>query len=124
SFQEVSPGMVYWHNNGLVLRNLLIEFIRSELRMNGYMETSTPTLANTVLWAVSGHAEHYKDNMFLTKLGDEEFGLKPMNCPSTFLIYKSRKWSYRDLPVKISTFDYIYRNELSGVASGLFRSEE
>ncbi|MDE1828501.1 MAG: threonine--tRNA ligase [Candidatus Micrarchaeota archaeon] len=121
SFQEVSPGMVYWHNNGVVLFNTLKNFIREELQKQGYEELSTPALANTILWGVSGHSDHYKDDMFLTHLGDEEFGLKPMNCPSTFLVYKSRKWSYRDLPVKFSIFDPLYRNELSGVASGLFR---
>jgi len=121
SFQEVSPGMVYWHDKGLMVRNILIDFLRSELKAQGYQEVSTPTLANTALWMVSGHSEHYKDNMFLTMLGDEEMGLKPMNCPSTFLVYKSRKWSFRELPVRYATFDPLYRNELSGVASGLFR---
>jgi threonyl-tRNA synthetase len=121
SFQEPSPGMVYWHRNGLILYETLKNFLRSELDKLGYQEISTPALANTVLWEVSGHSAHYKDNMFLTQLGDEEFGMKPMNCPATFLIYKCRKWSYRELPVKYSTFDPLYRNELSGVASGLFR---
>ena len=121
SFQEVSPGMVYWHEKGLVLKNVLCEFLRGELRARGYIETSTPALANTALWRVSGHSDHYRDNMFLTSLGDEEMGMKPMNCPSTFLIYKSRKWSFRELPVRYATFDPLYRNELSGVASGLFR---
>ena len=121
SFQEVSPGMVYWHDKGLKLRNILVEFLRKELYKDGYQEISTPSLANTALWRVSGHSEHYKDNMFLTALGDEEMGLKPMNCPSTFLIYKSRKWSFRELPVRYAIFDPLYRNELSGVASGLLR---
>lgn len=121
SFQEVSPGMVYWHNNGVILFNTLKEFIRKELSKQNYLEISTPSLANTVLWQVSGHSDHYMEDMFLTKLGEEEFGLKPMNCPSTFLVYRSKKWSYKDLPVKISDFDSLYRNELSGVASGLFR---
>jgi threonyl-tRNA synthetase len=121
SFQEVSPGMVYWHDKGLKLRNILVDFLRAELATRGYIEVSTPTLANTALWRVSGHSEHYKDNMFLTALGDEEMGMKPMNCPSTFLIYKSRKWSFRELPVRYSIFDALFRNELSGVASGLFR---
>jgi threonyl-tRNA synthetase len=121
SFQEVSPGMVYWHDKGLILRNLLIEFLRAELRGRGYIEISTPSLANTALWRVSGHSDHYKDNMFLTSLGDEEMGLKPMNCPSTFLVYKTRRWSFRELPVRYAIFDPLYRNELSGVASGLFR---
>lgn len=121
SFQEPSPGMVYWHKNGLILFETLKNFIRAELTKLNYQEISTPALANTVLWDVSGHSAHYKDNMFLTRLGNEEFGLKPMNCPATFLIYRTRKWSYKDLPVKYSTFDPLYRNELSGVASGLFR---
>jgi threonyl-tRNA synthetase len=121
SFQEVSPGMVYWHDKGLKLRNILADFLRFELASRGYIEISTPSLANTALWRVSGHSEHYRDNMFLTTLGDEEMGMKPMNCPSTFLIYKSRKWSFRELPVRYSIFDPLYRNELSGVASGLFR---
>ena len=121
SFQEPSPGMVYWHPKGLKLRTILMDFLRGELEKRGYVEISNPVLANTVLWRVSGHNEHYKDNMFLTHLGDEEFGLKPMNCPSTFLVYRSRRWSFRDLPVRYSIFDPLYRNELSGVASGLFR---
>jgi threonyl-tRNA synthetase len=121
TFQEPSPGMVYWHDKGWRLRNILVDFIRKELRERGYLEISNPALANTVLWRVSGHSEHYRDNMFLTKLGDEEMGLKPMNCPSTFLVYKSRRWSFRDLPVRYAIFDPLYRNELSGVASGLFR---
>jgi threonyl-tRNA synthetase len=121
SFQEPSPGMVYWHDKGLKLRNLLVDFIRAELAKHGYVEISSPALANTMLWRVSGHWNYYRDNMFLTNLGDEEMGLKPMNCPSTFLIYKSRRWSFRELPVRFATFDPLYRNELSGVATGLFR---
>ena len=121
SLQEVSPGMVYWHDRGVKLWNVLLNFMRSELAKRGYIEVSSPALANTALWRVSGHSEHYRDNMFLTSLGDEELGMKPMNCPSTFLIYKSRRWSFRELPVRYSTFDQLYRNELSGVASGLFR---
>jgi threonyl-tRNA synthetase len=121
SFQEVSPGMVYLHEKGLRLRSILVDYLRGELAMGGYKEVTTPSLANTALWLVSGHSAHYKDNMFLTSLGDEELGMKPMNCPSHFLIYKSRKWSFRELPVRYAAFDPLYRNELSGVASGLFR---
>ncbi len=121
SFYEPSPSMVYWHDKGLILRNLLIDFIRKEIRKRNYIEISTAALANIILWKVSGHWDFYKDNMFLTKLGDDDFGLKPMNCPSTFLYYKSRSWSYRDLPLRIADFDTLFRKELSGVASGLFR---
>jgi threonyl-tRNA synthetase len=121
SFQEVSPGMVYLHEKGLRLRSIIVDYLREELAKGGYREVTTPSLANTALWQVSGHSAHYKDNMFLTALGDEELGMKPMNCPSHFLIYKTRKWSFRELPVRYATFDPLYRNELSGVASGLFR---
>ncbi|MDG7027977.1 MAG: threonine--tRNA ligase, partial [Nitrososphaerota archaeon] len=121
SFQEVSPGMVYLHQKGLALRDALVGFLRQEYAKGGYQEVSTPALANTALWQVSGHSAHYKDNMFLTSLGNEEMGMKPMNCPSHFLIYKTRKWSFRELPVRYAAFDPLYRNELSGVASGLFR---
>ncbi len=121
SFQELSPGMVYWHDKGLTIRNLLLEFVRSEQKRRGYLEISTPALANTILWRVSGHWDHYKDTMFFTQMGEEQFGLKPMNCPSTFLFYKTRRWSYRDLPLRVADFDPLFRNELSGVASGMFR---
>ena len=121
SFQEVSPGMVYLHEKGYRLRNILVDYLRGELARDGFQEVGTPSLANTALWQVSGHSAHYKDNMFLTSLGDEEMGMKPMNCPSHFLIYKTRKWSFRELPVRYATFDPLFRNELSGVASGLFR---
>jgi threonyl-tRNA synthetase len=121
SFQEPSPGMVYWHDKGVKLRNILIEFIRGELAKLNYIEISAPVLANTILWKVSGHWDHYKDNMFITHLGDEEFGLKPMGCPSVMLFYRTRRWSFRDLPLKVADFDALHRNELSGVATGLFR---
>jgi len=121
SFHEPSPGMPFWHHKGLIIKQVLTEFIRREQNARGYIEIGTPALANTVLWRVSGHWDHYKDGMFLTSHGDEEFGLKPMNCPSTFLFYKTRKWSYKDFPLRVADFDPLYRNELSGVASGLFR---
>ncbi len=121
SFQEPSPGMVYWHHKGLKLRNLLIEFMRGELAKGGYIEVSTPGLVSSALWKVSGHWEHYRQNLFLTPMGDEEFGLKPMNCPPTMLYYRTRRWSFRELPLRVACFDSLYRNELSGVATGLFR---
>ncbi len=121
SFQEPAPGMVYWHNKGLKLRNLLIEFMRGELAKGGYIEVSTPAMFSSALWKVSGHWGYYKQNMFLTDLGGEEFALKPMNCPPTMLFYRTRRWSFRELPLRVSCFDWLYRNELSGVASGLFR---
>jgi threonyl-tRNA synthetase len=85
------------------------------------VEISTPALVSNALWKVSGHWDHYKQNLFLTWMGDEEFGMKPMNCPPTMLYYRTRRWSFRELPLRVSCFDSLYRNELSGVASGLFR---
>lgn len=124
SLQEVSPGMIYWHNNGTVVFNELVYFIREKLRENGYMEVVTPAIANLALWHVSGHIDHYRDNMFTFESSGDQLGLKPMNCPSVMMIYKSRKWSYRDLPVRLSDFDKLYRNEISGALTGLFRVRE
>jgi len=124
SFYEPSPSMPYWHDKGLTLKNLLIETIRREIKKRGYVEISTALLANVDLWKVSGHFEHYIDNMFTTKLraeDEETFGFKPMNCPSTILYCMSRKWSYRDLPLRVADFDLLFRKELSGVVTGLFR---
>ncbi|MEM3791157.1 MAG: threonine--tRNA ligase [Candidatus Micrarchaeaceae archaeon] len=124
SFQEVSPGMVYWHPAGYTIFLELIRYIREKLNEYGYKEISTPAFANVALWHVSGHFEHYKDNMFIFENEGEDYGLKPMNCPSTILIYKSRKWSYKDLPLRLADFDKLYRNEISGSLTGLFRVRE
>ena len=124
SFQEVSPGMVYWHPKGLILYHNLVEFSREKQREYDYQEISTPSMANLALWHVSGHIDHYKENMFMTNSNNEDLGLKPMNCPSTILIYKARKWSYRELPFRTSMFDRLYRNEISGALTGLFRVRE
>ncbi len=124
SFQEVSPGMVYWHRNGLILYRQLTNFMRDMIQKYNYEEISTPTLANIALWHVSGHISHYKDNMFVFNSEKEQLGMKPMNCPSTILIFKSRKWSYRELPFRTAIFDRLYRNEISGALTGLFRVRE
>ncbi len=124
SFQEVSPSMVYWHPNGRVIYSELVRFIRELEDEYGYEETSTPVVSNTALWHLSGHFDHYKDNMFMFDTGMGQMGLKPMNCPSTILIYKSRRWSYRDLPFRTATFDKLYRKEVSGALTGLFRVME
>ncbi len=124
SFQEVSPAMVYWHPNGWILYRELVKFIREKEYDYGYEEISTPAIANLALWHVSGHIDHYKENMFTMDSDLGSLGLKPMNCPSTIMIYKSRKWSYRELPFRTAIFDKIYRSELSGVVTGLLRVKE
>jgi threonyl-tRNA synthetase len=124
SLQEVSPGMIYWHPNGMILFNELVRFIRKKQDEYGYLEVSTPAIANLALWHVSGHIEHYSDNMFKFDAESENLGLKPMNCPSIMMIYKSKRWSYRELPLRLSDFDKVYRNEISGALTGLFRVRE
>ena len=124
SFQEVSPAMVYWHPKGFTVYRQLVGFIRDKEEEYGYEELSTPGLANVALWHMSGHDEHYKENMFTFESQLGEIGLKPMNCPSTILIYKSKRWSYRDLPFRTAIFDRLYRSELSGAVTGLFRVKE
>ncbi len=124
SFQEVSPAMVYWHSNGYVIYKELVKFMRDKEEEYNYEEVSTPSVSNVALWHVSGHIEHYAEDMFIFDTDLGRLGLKPMNCPSTILIYKSRKWSYRDLPFRTAIFDRLYRKELSGVVTGLFRVKE
>lgn len=124
SFQEVSPGMVYWHKNGLVIFRQIMNFLRELEQQYNYEEISTPTLANVALWHVSGHYDHYKENMFMFSSESENLGMKPMNCPSSILVYKSRSWSYRELPFRTAIFDRLYRNEISGALTGLFRVRE
>jgi len=124
SFQGVSPAMVYWHPNGWTLYSELKRYMQSKLQEYGYKEISTPVLANVALWHVSGHIDHYRDNMFLVKTDEEELGMKPMNCPSTILIYKTKRWSYKDLPLRLSINDWVYRREPSGALSGLFRAQQ
>jgi threonyl-tRNA synthetase len=124
SYQEVSPSMVYWHPSGLIIYRELKNFIREIESSYDYKEISTPALANVALWHVSGHIDFYRDNMFLVDEGADQLGLKPMNCPSTILIYKSRRWSYKELPFRTAIFDKLYRREVSGALSGLFRVQE
>ncbi len=121
SFQEVSPGMVYWHNNGYIVVKELMRYIREKLGEYGYQEISTPAMANTALWHASGHIEHYRENMFIVDTNNQEMGLRPMGCPFAILVYKSTKHSYKDLPMRLAEFGTYYRNEISGALSGLFR---
>jgi threonyl-tRNA synthetase len=124
SFQEVSPAMVYWHGNGYMIYRELVRFIREKEAEYDYSEISTPAIANIALWHVSGHNQHYSDDMFVFDASFGRVGLKPMNCPSAILIYKSRRWSYKELPFRTATFDKLYRSELSGAVTGLFRVKE
>mgnify|MGYP002409673083 CR=1 FL=1 len=121
SFYDVAPGMVFWHPKGLVVRNALMELSRKEHRRAGYQEIKTPQVMSDILWKVSGHWAHYKDNIFLTRYDERQFAVKPMNCPGGILVFNSRERSYRELPLRMLEFGEVHRVELSGVLSGLFR---
>ncbi|MFZ5597514.1 MAG: threonine--tRNA ligase [Bacillota bacterium] len=121
SIQEEGPGFPFFHPKGMVLRNELENFWREEHRRRGYQEIRTPVILNRTLWEQSGHWDHYKENMYFTKIDDADFAVKPMNCPGGILIYKSRLHSYRDLPLRMGELGLVHRHELSGVLHGLMR---
>lgn len=121
SFSEVAPGMVFWHNNGLVIRNGLISFARELMKKFGYKEVMTPQVLDKKLWQISGHWEKYRENIFLTEYEKRNFAVKPMNCPGGVLIFRNSQKSYRDLPLRMGEFGIVHRQELSGVLGGLFR---
>lgn len=120
-FDELSPGSCFFLPHGTRLYNKLIETIRSEYWKRNYMEVVTPNMYNLKLWETSGHAAKYKENMFCFPIEGQEFGLKPMNCPGHCLMFKHRKRSYRELPMRLCDFGVLHRNELSGALTGLTR---
>jgi len=118
---EAGPGLVFWHPKGTRVRLVIEDFLRKELYQRGYEFVTTPHVARDVLWKTSGHYEYYRQNMYLFNIDDEEFVIKPMNCPGHIQIYKSRMRSYRDLPVRFAEFGTVYRYEKSGVLHGMLR---
>jgi len=121
SFSDMAPGMAFWHSNGLIIYNELINYWRDEHRKADYQEISTPQVLDKRLWQVSGHWEKYKDNIFLTQYEGRDFAMKPMNCPGGILVYRSRSRSYKELPLRMAELGEVHRQELSGVLAGLFR---
>ena len=121
SFSEVAPGMVFWHNNGLIIKNGLIEFWREQHKKAGYQEISTPQVMDKRLWQISGHWEKYKENIFLTEYEKRQFAVKPMNCPGGMIVFKNSPKSYKDFPLRVGEMGVVHRCELSGVLAGLFR---
>ncbi len=122
-FHPFAPGAPFWTDRGTRLFNTLNGYMR-ELQQEGYQEIKTPLLYNKGLWEISGHWGKYRENMFLVhnnETGEQDMSLKPMNCPSHYLLYGSRKHSYRELPVRYATYDVLHRNEVSGALSGLTR---
>ena len=115
------PGFPFFHPNGMIIWNALIDYWREEHAREGYQEISTPIILNKALWEKSGHWDHYKDNMYFTKIDDADYAVKPMNCPGGILVYKSDMHSYRELPLKLAEIGLVHRHELSGTLNGLFR---
>ncbi len=123
-FTEQAPGFPFWLPNGMVIVRELERFVTEHLRKAGYAEIRTPLLFARSIYETSGHWEHYKENMFLTRLEDQEFGWKPMNCPGAMLIFGSRPRSYRELPLRLAEFAPLHRLEASGTLHGLLRVRE
>lgn len=121
SFNNVAPGMVFWHNKGLHIKNKLIELWRELHRINKYQEISTPQIMDRKLWEISGHWSKYGENNFKTSYEKRDFLVKPMNCPGGMLVYKTSPKTYRDLPLRVGEIGTVHRVELSGVLAGLFR---
>ena len=121
SMHEEGPGFPFFHPNGMILRNNLLNWWRGVLEENGYGEILTPIILNEALWHKSGHWDHYKDNMYFTKIDEGDYAVKPMNCPGSILVYNSNNHSYRDLPIRLAEYGIVHRHELSGALHGLFR---
>ena len=121
SMHEEGPGFPFFHPKGMVLRNTLEKFWREEHEKAGYDEIKTPIILNEALWHQSGHWDHYKENMYFTKIDGEDYAIKPMNCPGSILTYKTHLFSYRDLPLRWAEMGQVHRHELSGALHGLMR---
>lgn len=120
-FNEASPGSCFFHPDGAIVYNKLIDFMRRELKYRGYQEVITPNLFNIDLWKTSGHYENFKEDMFMITAEKQEMALKPMNCPGHCLLFKERVRSHRELPLRYSEFAVLHRNECSGALAGLSR---
>ncbi len=121
-FDSTAPGMPYWLPNGLVLFNELLDYSRAEHARRGYKEISTPVVNEKRLWEISGHWDHYRDNIFVTPVDEHTtYGTKPMNCPNAMVVYNMRRRSYRELPLRLADWGVLHRFERSGTLHGLLR---
>jgi len=121
SFHDEAPGMPFFHPKGMAVWNILLDYWREEHQRAGYVETKTPILLRKTLWERSAHWENYRENMYTSVVDEEQYAIKPMNCPGGMLLYKASPHSYRDLPIRAGEIGLVHRHELSGVLSGLFR---
>ncbi len=118
---EAGPGFPFFLPKGMVLKNTLIDYWREIHKKYGYVEVATPVILNRELWERSGHWDHYKNNMYTTVIDEQDYAIKPMNCPGGMLVYESEPHSYRDLPLRVGELGLVHRHELSGALHGLFR---
>ncbi len=118
---EAGPGFPFFLPKGMILKNALLDYWHELHRRNGYQEISTPIILNRSLWETSGHWDHYKDNMYTTVIDDQDYAIKPMNCPGGVLVYQSEPRSYRDLPLRLGELGLVHRHEKSGQLHGLMR---
>ena len=123
-FQEEAPGMVFWHSKGWTIYNILKDYIRDITLKNGYLEVNTPQILDRKLWEKSGHWDKFGDMIFTTSSEKKEYAIKPMNCPAHVQIFNQGLKSYKDLPIKISEFGLVHRNEPSGTLHGLMRARQ
>lgn len=121
SFNELGPGFAFMHPNGMIIWNAIVDFWREVHNRFDYEEIKTPIVLNKQLWHKSGHWDHYKENMYFTRFDDNDYAIKPMNCPGGCLVYKTRKHSYREFPLRVAELGLVHRHEASGVMHGLFR---
>ncbi|QBD85621.1 threonine--tRNA ligase [Clostridium tetani] len=121
TINEEGPGFPFFHPKGMVVRNILENFWREKHTKAGYDEIRTPVILNEELWHRSGHWDHYKENMYFTKIDNENFAIKPMNCPGSILVYKSHLHSYKEFPMRLGELGLVHRHELSGALHGLMR---
>jgi threonyl-tRNA synthetase len=121
SFHDEAPGMPFFHAKGMIIWNALLDYWKEEHRTAGYVETKTPIMLNRNLWEKSGHWENYREHMYTSMVDEDEYAIKPMNCPGGMLLYGMKPHSYKDLPVRSAEIGLVHRHELSGVLSGLFR---
>lgn len=121
SFHEEGPGFPFFHPKGVILRNKLMDYERELFKEFGYVEIMTPVILSKKLWLQSGHWDHYKENMYFTQIDEEDYAIKPMNCPGGILFFKTQQRSYRELPMRVGEFGLVHRHELKGALHGLFR---
>ena len=120
-FRDEAPGFPFYLPNGMILRNALINYWEEVHDKWGYLEVLTPQIMKRTLWETSGHWDHYKENMYTTRIDDEDYAIKPMNCPGSILVYENEPHSYRDLPLRYRELGNVHRHELSGALHGMFR---